>query len=147
MEMNLVRFLSYVALFRKTKENVYVVEFPDLTGCLTQGSTFVEAFRNAQEALAIYYQEKEGNLPQSTEISKIQEQYSDAIVQTILIDLDCYFVKSMEPVKKTLTIPKWLNEIAKKHKINYSQILKNGLIAYLKEQDDISEYDLRMLNG
>ena len=34
-------------------------------------------------------------------------------------------------VKKTLTIPKWLNDIAVERKVNFSQVLQNGLKDYL----------------
>ena len=35
-------------------------------------------------------------------------------------------------VKKTLTIPYWLNELAEKNQINFSQILQNALKEYMQ---------------
>jgi hypothetical protein len=34
-------------------------------------------------------------------------------------------------IKKTLTIPKWLNDIAEKNKVNFSQVLQSALKEYL----------------
>ena len=34
-------------------------------------------------------------------------------------------------VKKTLTIPKWLNDLAEENKVNFSRILQDGLKEYL----------------
>jgi len=47
--------LSYPALIKYVAEdNSYLVEFPDLPGCLTEGDTLEEAKRNAKEALTGY---------------------------------------------------------------------------------------------
>lgn len=142
--------LAYVALFVST-ENLYVVEFPDLEGCLTQGSTFEEALIHAQEALAIYYQEKGGYLPASRKFEEILEQVrksntANTIVQLVAIDVNNYIVKKMTSVKKTLSIPEWLDEIAKKESINYSQLLQKALIEYLRNSSTLSNYDRKMLN-
>lgn len=45
--------ITYPAIFTK-ENNVYEVEFPDLSGCLTYGVNMQEAFSNAQEALTGY---------------------------------------------------------------------------------------------
>jgi len=45
--------MHYIAVFHPAEEKHggYVVTFPDLPGCVTQGNTFAEAFAMAQEAL------------------------------------------------------------------------------------------------
>jgi len=45
--------MNYFAIFHPAEEKAggYVVTFPDLPGCVTQGNTFDEAFAMAQEAL------------------------------------------------------------------------------------------------
>ena len=45
---------SYIALLRKDKNSDYGVEFPDLPGCITAGSTLEEARQMAEEALAAH---------------------------------------------------------------------------------------------
>jgi predicted RNase H-like HicB family nuclease len=45
---------SYIALLRKDKNSDYGVEFPDLPGCISAGSTLEEAHQMAAEALAAH---------------------------------------------------------------------------------------------
>lgn len=139
------QFIGYVALFTKTKDGKYFVEFPDLPGCLSQGDSLEMAICNAQDALAIYYQEKNGVLPKASDLDLIQEINTNAISQLVAIDTNNYIIKSLESVKKTLTIPKWLNELSVKYEANFSQILKNALIDYLKKLSTVSSYDRKML--
>ena len=143
-DMDMEKFLVYVAVFTET-ENEFVVEFPDLEGCLTQGASLSEAFCKAQEALAIYYHENNGQLPEASSIQTIQDLYPRCIVLLVSVDLKNYLIKSLTPVKKTLTIPKWLNCMGEKYGVNFSKVLKNGLIAHLYTLKDLSEYDRKML--
>jgi antitoxin HicB len=47
--------IQYPAKIRFSKEDKsYLVEFPDLEGCLTEGTTLEEALKNAKEALSGY---------------------------------------------------------------------------------------------
>lgn len=144
--MTIQGFIGYVALFTKAENEEYFVEFPDLVGCYTQGSTLEEAVCHAQEVLAIYYVEKKGELPPASTLQSIQNANPNSVVQIVAIDTANYIVKSVRAIKKTLTIPEWLNELAEKYKVNFSQILKNALISYLRNLDSISSYDRKMLN-
>lgn len=144
--MNIRRYIAYAALFKKVENGKYFIEFPDLVGCFTQGDTFEEALCRAQEALAIYYAEKKGNLPAASSLEIIRNTDPNTIVQMVAIDTDSYIVKPLRTIKKTLTIPEWLNELAEKYQVNFSKILKNALISYLKNLDSISPYDRKLLN-
>ncbi len=46
--------LSYTTVFEPEEEGGYTVHVPSLPGCITQGDTFEEAQKNAQEAIALY---------------------------------------------------------------------------------------------
>ena len=52
----------------------------------------------------------------------------------VTVDVDEYAKKHFE-VKKTLTIPSWLNDLAVKDGVNFSQVLQKAL----KEQLHITE--------
>ncbi|MDO6354983.1 type II toxin-antitoxin system HicB family antitoxin [Caloramator sp. CAR-1] len=114
------------------------VEFPDLPGCFTCGDTIDEAYKNAKEALELhlYGMEKDNDpIPEPTPLNKIKIQKNQSIM---LIEAWMPLVRSeMEnrAVKKTLTIPKWLNDIAEQKKVNFSQILQKAL----KEELGIKE--------
>lgn len=141
------KIIGYVAVIAKTEDKKYYVEFPDLLGCYTQGDSLEMAICNAQEALAIYYREKAENLPKATELNVIKSKISqDKIAQIIAIDTSKYIIKSMHVVKKTLTIPEWLNILGEKYRVNFSKVLKNALISYLKNLNVISTYDRYMLD-
>lgn len=138
-------FISYFAVFSINEDQKYFVDFPDLQGCYTQGDSLEEAICNAHEVLAIYYQERLVELPPASDFSSICKKYTDSIIQLIVLDTNKCIVKSLRTVKKTLTIPEWLNGLSEKYKVNFSQILKNALICYLKNLNSITEQDKRML--
>lgn len=39
--------------------------------------------------------------------------------------------KAEQVIKKTLTIPKWLNDLAERENVNFSRVLQNALKQYL----------------
>ena len=41
------------------------------------------------------------------------------------------YLKNAKSIKKTLTIPEWLNNMAEEQQINFSQTLQNALIERL----------------
>ena len=50
-----MKAISYPAMIRYSKDDgSYLVEFPDLEGCLTEGASIEEALINAKEALSGY---------------------------------------------------------------------------------------------
>lgn len=137
--------IGYTALFLST-ENMYLAEFPDLPGCFSQGDTLEEALCHAQEALATYYAEKKGILPPASSLEVIRNANPNAIVQIVAIDTARYIAKPLRTVKKTLTVPEWLNDLAEKYHVNFSKVLRTALISYLNNLDAISPYDKSMLN-
>lgn len=118
--------VMYPAIFHK-EENSYWAEFPDLEGCQTFGDTLEETILNAKEALEGYcitVLESGQKLKKPSDITDIIKQNADAFVNII----DCKLINTTQKaVKKTLTIPYWLNEMAIKENINFSSILQDGL--------------------
>lgn len=137
--------LLFPALFHIDNTNTIFVEFPDLVGCFTQGDSLTQAYFNAQEVLAIYAKENALNLPSPSELTLVQKNNPNTTVLLIGIDSTKYIVKSLESVKKTLSIPKWLNDLAVKYDVNFSKILKNALISYLINLDEVTDYDKKVL--
>ena len=117
----------YPAIFHK-ENNSYWVEFPDLEGCQTYGDTLNETMEYAQEALSAYLLTLlEQNLPlaQPSDISSLSYG-SDSFITLVTCDINQY--KDTKAVKKTLTIPAWLNERALAMNINFSQVLQEALL-------------------
>lgn len=125
--------LVYPAIF--SKEDIgYSVVVPDLMGCCTQGDTLEEAIQMAEDAalgwLLTTLEENE-DIPKASKINDIKLQDKDEFVSLLLLDVSSYSEKysSRKSVKKTLTIPFWLNERAERLKINFSKTLQDALIS------------------
>lgn len=128
--------IKYPAIFHY-EDNEFWVEFPDLDGCFSSGTTLEEAYDNAKEALGIY-------LDKSNDIeNRVIKEPSKSC--SIVTDQDCtiMFVEydSIEyakkfknkAIKKTLSIPEWLNDEAVKRNINFSNILQDALLKAISE--------------
>lgn len=124
----------YPAVFEPGERKGYTVLFPDLPGCITEGDDMEEALHMAKEALELhlYGMEEDGDIfPKATAPENITTS-GKAFVS--LIEVWMPIVRDEmgnKAIKKTLTIPKWLNDIAEKNKVNFSQVLQSALKEYL----------------
>lgn len=112
-----------------TEEYGYWLEFPDLPGAQTQADTMNELIVNAQEALEGYLLtvlEDGDELNSPTDLKDFNTEQPILIV-TVDIDL----AKNTKSVKKTLTIPQWLNQKATENHVNFSQVLQEALVQQL----------------
>lgn len=111
----------------------YNVDFIDLIGCSTFGNSIQEAYKMAQEAMGLFL-DNLTNFPKPTlKISEIKLK-ENQFVSFVSIDMEDYRKKfNNKSIKKTLTIPAWLNYLAEKENINFSQILQEAI----KEKLDI----------
>ncbi len=123
--------LIYPAIFHK-EDNAYWVEFPDLEGCQSFGDTLTETVLNAKEALegyAITLLEEGHKLPAPSDITNIACD-KNSFSTLVECDITNHLTKC-RAVKKTLTIPSWLNDMAVSEGVNFSGILQNALMEYL----------------
>lgn len=105
----------------------YTITFPDLPGCITEGSDLLESIRMAKDVLEgfLYGMEEDGEtIPSPSSPNKIKVPPGGIV--TIIEAWTDYIREEMEnkAVKKTLTIPKWLNDAAEREGINFSQLLQ-----------------------
>ena len=125
--------MIYPAIFH-SEDGAYWVEFPDLPGCQSYGDSIADTIENAREAPEVYaisFIESNKKLPPATDISKIDIK-DGTFASLVDIDLSAYFKKA-KAVKKTLTIPEWLNEAAMQKGINFSQTLQDALMAKISQ--------------
>ena len=128
--------LIYPACFYPCEEGGYTVIFPDLPGCVTEGDTLVGAVEMAIDAASgwlLYSADENKQLPAASDIKNVTpDEYENGFVSIISVDLDEYSKKyGNRAVKKTLSIPAWLNSIAEKENVNFSQVLQEGLKKHL----------------
>ena len=123
----------YHAVFNK--EDVgYAVKFPDLKNCFTSGSTLEEAMDMANDVLCLtlYDMEQDGQaIPTASAVNSITHDENE-FVSLVGCDTIAYrrFFDN-KAVKKTLSIPSWLNDMAERAGINFSGTLQDALKAKL----------------
>ena len=126
----------YPAVFYPEGDGRFSVIFPDLNDLATYGDSLADAFVMAQEACGQYLftSLRDGEaLPTPTPIELIEKDEDAALVNLICVNLDEYArAYDDKAVKKTLSIPAWLNTACENSGINYSKVLKDALIAKLQ---------------
>ena len=136
----------YPACFYK-EDNGYSVIFPDLNYLATQGDSLEDSMEMAVECLASYlysYKTDGKKLPVPSNLANIDpvavskevspdEPIGEAFVNMVSVDIEAYAKTHFEKsVRKTLTIPAWLNTAALEQGINFSQTLQEALLAKVK---------------
>lgn len=116
------------------------ITFPDLPGCITCAYNNNEIFKVSKEALGLhlYGLEVDGELenknliPLPSNIKDIKlEKNQTVILVDVYMPLFRYTLDN-KAVKKTVTIPNWMDTLAKKNKINFSQLLQESIKNILK---------------
>ena len=113
----------------KEEDGIFYANFVNFEGCFTDGETLEEVVRNAKDVLSgMLFTMAKNNIPfpksENSEIKLENEEF--------LIYVDVWISPIVEKarnqaVKKTLTIPKWLNDEAEKQALNFSNILQTAL--------------------
>ena len=121
----------YPAIFTKEDDGGYSVVFPDLESCYTCGDTLEQAMDMAEDCLALVlygYETDQKEIPAASSIDSISTS-SDEFVSLIKCDTLSYRKQySNKAVKKTLTIPEWMNDEGMRAGINFSQLLQDALM-------------------
>ena len=139
--------LFYPAVFHRAEEGGFWVTFPDIPECMTQGEDMQEAYEMAADALGLSLTtiDNEGEtLPKASSADEITVE--DGILVIVEFDIAEYRRKNRSrAVKKTLSIPEWLNEAAIRENLNFSQVLQDALMAKLGMNRYISQHSLWVL--
>ena len=122
----------YPAIFTPEADGQFSIRFPDLPNCFTGGENLADAMAMAKDVLCfmLYEFEQRGEMiPAPSTVAEIQRQaVGSEFVSLIACDTVEYrkFYDS-RAVKKTLTIPSWLNDMAERANINFSATLQTAL--------------------
>jgi len=126
----------YPAIFTTEDENI-LVSVPDLPGLHTFANGMADALFMAQDAIEMWCWDAENKseaIPPASSLAKIAETYKspNQMISMVAADTDEYRRRNdSRAVKKTLSIPAWLNHQAEKADAPFSQILQQGLKEYL----------------
>ena len=126
----------YPAIFHPAEEGGFWISFPDLPECLTEGNNMEQAYEMAVDALglALTCREAENEtIPIPSEPAAISVE--DGFLVVIEFDMAAYKRRTnSRAVKKTLSIPEWMNEEAIQLGINFSQLLQEALLQKINNQ-------------
>lgn len=125
--------LFYPAIFHKAEEGGFWISFPDFPECLTEGDDMQQAYEMAVEALGLALvsrKEEKEQIPVPSEIDSIQKDEGTLVIVEFNM-LEYQRKHSSRAIKKTLSIPEWLNEEAVAMGINFSQVLQEALMLKL----------------
>jgi len=121
---------AYAAVFTPEENGAFSVRFPDLPGCYTSGDDMPDAITMAQDALCLWLYDMEQDkksIPSASNPRDIKVE-SKEFMSIVAVNTETYrrFYEN-KSVKKTLTVPMWLNEEAERANINFSQTLQRAL--------------------
>ena len=132
----------YPAVFYEEEGKISVI-FPDLGNLATFGDNMADDMRMAQDACGLYLFTalRDGDpLPAPSSLGKInpaailkefemESAAESAFVNMVLVDMTEYARQhSDKAVKKTLSIPMWLNTLCEEKSINFSKVLQDALL-------------------
>ena len=117
------------------EEGLYNVVFPDLPDCYTCGDDAADAAFMASDALSGYlaHCEARGEKPKAPSEPEKTVVPAGALLTMVVADTEAYRRKvNNRAVRKTLTIPAWMNEEAQARHLNFSKVLQDALAAILE---------------
>jgi len=118
----------YPAIFHRNKDESYTITYPDLPGCISEGKTIGNAMYMAQSALSQwigYLVDKKQEIPSASQAQKIKTTNGD------FVNLICAEVKDAKAVKRTVSIPKWMDDKVIQSGLSLSRVLQDALVERL----------------
>lgn len=114
----------------KREDDVLLITFPDFPDQVTDAADESEVIRSAQEVLALCIIDNENQGVESPQPSEENDILLEEGERVVYVHLWMPYFRNISKeiyVKKTLTIPQWLDLLAKEKNVNFSAILVNGL--------------------
>lgn len=120
----------YPAIFKPLDNGEFFIKVPDLPGCMTEGKNLLDALDMAQDAIAMWLcdaEDKNEPIPPASDVFDVTCEEGE-FVNLISVDtIEYRNLNDSRAIKKTLTIPNWLNTRAEKAGVNFSQLLQTAL--------------------
>ena len=134
---NIMAKYIYPAVFTPEDGGKFSIHFPDIDGCYTCGDNLADGMEMAQDALALmltHLEDEKREIPAASPINTIKVNQNE-FANYITCDTTVYRrLINNTAVKKTLSIPSWLNDSAVAAGLNFSQILQDALKKQLNIQ-------------
>lgn len=120
----------FPAVFTREDQDAYSVNFPDVKNCFTGGESLADAIEAAEDVLGTmltFYEDEHRDIPDPSDLGAISAAENEFVNYIACDTLEYRKKNSTRAVKKTLSIPEWLNELATEKGINFSQVLQEAL--------------------
>ena len=124
-----MKTIYFPAIFHP-EEVGYSASVPDLEGCFTQGDTMEETLTMLEDAIGLMLEDCE-SIPRPSDPAGLIPEQGDFVVAVPFSLLNYRRRNDTRSVKKTLSLPAWLNAAAEEAHINFSGVLQDALKAKL----------------
>ena len=114
----------YPAVFSENSDGSYTITYPDLSGCISEGKNLANAIHMAQSALTQwieYMTDEKLELPSPSELGTIM------VCEKEFANLVRADVKDDRAVKRTVSIPKWMDDKVSESGLSLSRVLQEAL--------------------
>jgi predicted RNase H-like HicB family nuclease len=120
----------YPAIFHQNGDGSYTITYPDLPGCISEGKSLANALYMAERALAQwigYLVDKKQTIPAASALENIKADKDE------LINLIRGEVKDSKAVRRTVSIPKWMDTRVSETGLSLSRVLQDALAERLEK--------------
>lgn len=123
----------YPAVFEKEADGQYSVSFPDLPEAITCGENLEHAIEMAKECLGLCLEgrKEDGEEIPSANFEGIEVAENQFIMAVEFDSVEFNKKYNNKAVRKNVTIPAWLNDLAEKNNVNFSNVLQKALMNIL----------------
>lgn len=120
----------YTAVFSPAENGMVTASVPDLPGCITEGNGLADAIEMITDAAEMWLWDAEINheaIPSASALEAIQAE-EGAAKSLVLLDTDAYRrANNGKSVRKSVTLPEWMNQRAEAADVNFSHALQRGV--------------------
>ena len=120
----------FPAIFKKEDNGAFSVDFPDVKNCFTGGEDLASAMEAAEDVLGTmltFYEDEHKAIPDPSPLASVKTAENEFANYIACDTLEYRKRNNTRAVKKTLSIPEWLNELATEKGVNFSQVLQDAL--------------------
>lgn len=124
----------FPAVFSKEDNGAYSVNFPDVKNCFTGGEDLARSIEAAEDVLGTmltFYEDEHRDIPDPSPLASLETADNEFANYIACDTLEYRKRNNTRAVKKTLSIPEWLNELAIEKGVNFSQVLQDALKSQL----------------
>ena len=114
----------YPAIFHSNDDGTFTITYPDLPGCISEGKSLGNAISMAQSALTQWIEyliDKKQSIPSASDLKSIVLS-PEEFVSLVRAD-----IKDGRAVKRTVSIPKWMDDKVSDAGLSLSRVLQDAL--------------------